>query len=97
MSTKLSRDYINQRLTTLAGWVLSEDQNSISKTFTFENFNEAWSIMSQIAEVAEEMDHHPNWSNVYNILEISLNTHTCAGVTELDLKLAREINRIVGE
>lgn len=95
MSTKLSPELINQKLSRLKGWELSPDQNSISRSFTFKDFKETWGIMSQVAEVAEKMDHHPNWSNVYNTLHISLNTHTCGSVTDLDMKLAEEINGIV--
>lgn len=94
MSTKLSQTELKQKLSKLDGWSLTPDQRSISKSFTFKDFKETWGLMAQIADVAESMDHHPNWSNVYNKLDITLNTHSCNSVTGLDLKLAAEIDRI---
>ena len=68
--------------------------NSLYKEFTFHNFVGAFSFMTAIALEAEKMDHHPDWSNVYNKVTINLNTHSAGGVTENDFKLAGKIEKI---
>lgn len=73
----------------LKGWVASEDGISITKTFKFKDFISAWGFMSQCAIKAEAMNHHPEWFNVYNKVEVRLTTHDAGGVTKLDLKLAQ--------
>jgi len=90
---KLSEQEINENLESLDGWQLSE--NGIQTSFEFENFKEAFTLMTRIAFEAESMDHHPNWTNVYNTLEITLTTHAAGGVTEKDIKLAKAIEKIV--
>ena len=75
-------------LNDLPGWHMCEDREAISKSFKFHNFREAFAFMTQIALVAEKMNHHPEWFNVYNRVEVTLTTHDSDGVTELDLKLA---------
>lgn len=76
-------------------WI--EEDNKLKKTFEFSNFIEAFGFMSKVAIIAEKMDHHPNWSNVYNKVIIELNTHDAGNiVTENDHKLAAEIDKIVG-
>ena len=73
----------------------NEENNSLKKTFKFKNFSEAFAFMSRVAFLAEKMNHHPDWSNVYNTVEISLNTHDAGNtVTEKDRKLAQEIDKI---
>lgn len=73
----------------------TEENNQLKKTFTFKNFIEAFSFMNRVALVAEKMDHHPNWSNVYNKVEINLCTHSAGNVvTEKDRKLAAEIDKL---
>jgi len=72
----------------LHGWSEVEDRDAIRKTYHFGNFVEAWGFMSQVALIAEKMDHHPEWFNVYNRVEVTLATHDADGVTELDVKLA---------
>ena len=75
-------------------WI--EKDNQLTQTFTFKNFKEAWGFMSKVALVAEKMDHHPNWSNVYNKVTINLSTHDAGDiVTDLDHKLAAEIDKLV--
>ena len=70
-----------------------EENNSLKKTFTFKNFSEAFSFMTRVAFIAEKMNHHPDWRNVYNTVEISLNTHDAGNiVTEKDKKLAEQID-----
>ncbi len=90
---KLSEQEINDNLESLDGWELSE--NGIQTSFEFENFREAFTLMTRIAFEAESMDHHPNWTNVYNTLEITLTTHAAGGVTEKDFELAKAIEKIV--
>ncbi len=74
-----------------------EENNKLSRTFTFKNFSQAFGFMSRVALAAEKMNHHPNWSNVYNKVEIHLNTHDAGDtVTDKDWKLAAEIDKIIG-
>lgn len=86
----LSESEIEVKLAKLQGWVFKE--NFLQKTYTFQNFREAISAMMRISFEAEEMNHHPNWSNVYNQLSISLSTHDAGGVTEKDFQLALRID-----
>jgi 4a-hydroxytetrahydrobiopterin dehydratase len=79
----------------LDGWALSDDQKSISQSFKFKNFRECWGFMSQIALLAEKMNHHPEWFNVYNRLDITLTTHEADGITERDVKMAQEIEALL--
>ncbi|MGK7392827.1 MAG: 4a-hydroxytetrahydrobiopterin dehydratase [Candidatus Cyclobacteriaceae bacterium M2_1C_046] len=73
----------------------NEENNALKKTFEFSDFKEAFSFMTKVALVAEKMNHHPNWSNVYNKVEISLNTHDAGDVvTDKDRKLADEIDKL---
>ena len=75
-----------------------EKNNSLYKKFSFSNFIDAFSFMTKVAIVAEKMNHHPNWSNVYNTVEISLNTHDAGDiVTEKDYELAKAIDGLAGE
>ena len=90
---KLSDQEIEQNLESLDGWDFTED--GIQTSFEFENFKEAFTLMTRIAFEAEAMNHHPSWTNVYNTLEITLSTHDAGGVTEKDFKLARAIEEIV--
>lgn len=74
-----------------------EENNRLKKTFKFKNFVEAFGFMSQVAILAEKLNHHPNWSNVYNIVTFELNTHDAGDiVTEKDYKLAEEIDKMAG-
>ena len=73
-----------------------EEDNKLKKTFTFKDFVEAFGFMSQVAIIAEKMDHHPNWSNVYNTVSFELNTHDAGDVvTEKDHKLADAIDALI--
>jgi 4a-hydroxytetrahydrobiopterin dehydratase len=78
----------------LTDWADVPGRDAIHKTFRFKNFREAWGFMSQVALVAEKMDHHPEWSNVYGKVEVTLTTHSAQGVTPLDIKLAQKMNEI---
>ncbi len=81
-------------LTALPNWAVSADKKSIHRQFKFKDFAQAWSFMTHVALLAEKMDHHPEWSNVYNKVDITLTTHDAGGLTERDLKLATAISEI---
>lgn len=90
---KLNKEEIEKHLKELEGWEYNED--AIHTSFKFEDFKEAFSVMTRIAFEAEAMQHHPDWCNVYNELQISLSTHDAGGVTEKDIKMAKSIESIV--
>jgi 4a-hydroxytetrahydrobiopterin dehydratase len=77
---------------TIPGWSLEGDR--LRRIFEFGDFVDAFGFMSRVAILAEKMDHHPNWSNVYNKVDVQLTTHDARGVTELDFALARQMNRL---
>lgn len=76
------------------GWALDDSRDAIVRSFKFQNFAEAFAFMVQVALVAERMDHHPEWTNVWNRVDILLTTHEAGGLTERDRDLAAEIDRI---
>jgi 4a-hydroxytetrahydrobiopterin dehydratase len=78
----------------LHGWVEVTDRDAIRKTFHFADFSEAFSFMTRVALLAEKMDHHPEWLNVYNRVEVILATHTVEGVTDRDVRLARAMDQL---
>ncbi len=79
---------------TLPAWTLDAARPAISRTLVFSDFIAAWGFMTQIALIAQQMDHHPEWSNVYNRVGITLTTHDPAGLTDRDVTLARAIDRL---
>ena len=91
MVEKLTEDARRAALAELSGWTEAEGRDAIEKSFKFKSFNEAWGFMSRIALAAEKMDHHPEWFNVYNRVDILLSTHDCGGLSERDVKLAKRI------
>lgn len=78
------------------GWVKSEDGKAIEKTFKFGNFTQAFGFMTQAAIQSEKLNHHPEWFNVYNRVEVRLTTHDTGGLTALDVKLAGIMDKIAG-
>lgn len=88
MVEKMSDEAVTAALSKLNGWCAVEGRDAIQKSFKFRDFNEAFGFMTRIAMTAEKMDHHPEWSNVYNRVEITLATHDVDGVSERDIKLA---------
>ena len=96
MAQKLTADARKSALAKLAGWSEVEGRDAISKTFTFRDFNHAFGFMTRAALVAEKMDHHPEWFNVYKKVEVTLSTHDAGGVTERDVRLAEAMDRIAG-
>ncbi|MFC0634086.1 4a-hydroxytetrahydrobiopterin dehydratase [Brevundimonas balnearis] len=84
----------NAALQSLTGWRVADDPRpAIARTLRFADFNAAFGFMARVALVAEKMDHHPEWSNVYNRVEVLLTTHDAGGVTGKDVELARFIDR----
>ncbi|MCA2011427.1 4a-hydroxytetrahydrobiopterin dehydratase [Cereibacter sphaeroides] len=81
---------------TAAGWTHDDAKDRISKSFRFKDFSAAWGFMCRAALAAEVLDHHPDWSNSWNKVEVSLTTHDAKGLTELDLKLAQAMDQIAG-
>ncbi|XP_028668692.1 pterin-4-alpha-carbinolamine dehydratase 2-like [Erpetoichthys calabaricus] len=77
------------------GWSEVEDRDAIYKEFIFKNFNQAFGFMTRVALQSEKMDHHPEWFNVYNKVQITLTTHDCGGLSKKDVSLAKFINNIV--
>ena len=89
---KLDAQAVADTLKGLDGWELEQGGAAIRREFTFKNFNEAFGFMTRAALAAEKMDHHPEWSNVYNRVDIVLTTHDAGGVTERDRDMARFID-----
>lgn len=79
----------------LPGWAMVEGRDAIARTFRFRDFREAWGFMSRVALLAEKHDHHPEWFNVWNRVEITLSTHDAGGLSARDVALARAIDALV--
>jgi 4a-hydroxytetrahydrobiopterin dehydratase len=94
MAEKLTGEARKSALGKLSGWGETAGRDAISKKFVFENFNAAFGFMTRVALVAEKLDHHPEWFNVYKIVEVTLSTHDAGGVTELDVKLAQAMDKL---
>lgn len=94
---RLKTDRILEDLATLSGWSHEDDgkRDVIKKSFTFKNFSESWAFMNRVALLAEKSDHHPEWFNVYHRVDIVLSTHDAGGVSEKDIAIAREIEKIL--
>ena len=93
---KLSREDSLVALAGLEGWTLADDGASIARRFNFRNFSEAFAFMTRSALAAEKLDHHPDWSNAYKTVDVTLSTHDAGGLTELDFNLARKMNAFAG-
>lgn len=89
MAAKLDKSARDAALRELKGWTLDAKRDAIVKAFVFQNFVEAFGFMSKVALVAERMDHHPEWSNVYKTVTVLLTTHDAGGLTMNDIELAR--------
>ncbi len=92
MRKKLGDAEIETALKDLPGWTLAPGGGAISRGFAFADFSEAFAFMTRVALAAEKADHHPEWSNVWNKVEITLNTHSAGGLTALDVDMARTID-----
>ena len=93
MSKKLSTKIRNESLKKLNGWKKTRGKDCIEKEFLFKDFQSAFSWMTKMALVAEKMDHHPEWFNVYNKVNVTLTTHDAGGITKLDTDLAKMMNK----
>lgn len=92
---KLSDEDRAQLLPTLEGWSMAAGKDAIEKSFTFGSFVEAWGFMNSVALLAEKADHHPEWFNVHNRVEITLTTHDADGLSRRDVDLAGAINALI--
>lgn len=92
---KLTDQEIDQALCSLPGWSRCDNRNALKNSFKFADFNAAFAFMTAIALKAEKMNHHPDWSNAYNQVDIILTTHSAGGVTGNDLNLAKFINKLI--
>jgi len=93
MADKLADAARRTALVELADWTALEDRDAISRTFKFKTFNEAFGFMTRVSLKAERMNHHPEWFNVYNRVEVTLTTHDCDGLSELDVTLAKFMDK----
>ena len=96
MAMKLSGTERDAAIGKLAGWSEVDGRDAIQKSFKFKDFNEAFGFMTRVALVAEKMDHHPEWFNVYNRVEVTLSTHDAGGVTKKDIALAEAMDAFAG-
>ena len=96
MSGKLSGEARKTALGRLKGWSEVKDRDAISKKFVFADFNAAFGFMARAALIAEKMDHHPEWLNVYKTVEVTLSTHDAGGVTDKDVTLATAMDKLAG-
>ena len=98
MATLLSYDDRQTLIPPLGetGWGAVPDRDALRKIWKFRNFSEAWGFMARAALAAEKLNHHPEWSNVYNVVDVTLTTHDCAGLTALDTQLAAQMDMFAG-
>lgn len=94
MKKPLSGEARREALAQLDGWREVESRDAIAKTFSFETFNRAFGFMTRVALIAEQMDHHPEWFNVYNRVDVTLASHDAGGVTMRDIALAKAMDDI---
>ena len=88
MATRLTDEEREAALAPLVEWQIVEDREAITRSYKFKDFNEAFGWMTRVAMVAEKMDYHPEWANVYNSVKVTLSTHDAGGLTQLDINLA---------
>ena len=96
MAEKLSISDRDAEIAKLNGWELVEGRDAIARAFQFANFSEAFAFMTRAALKAEAMDHHPEWFNVWNKVDVTLSTHDAGGLTELDMELAAFMDGLAG-
>ena len=99
MTDKLDQAARDTQLPALGetGWGGIPDRDAIRKIWKFASFSEAWGFMSRAALAAEKMNHHPEWTNIYNVVDVTLTTHVCNGLSQLDIDLARRMDKIAGQ
>jgi 4a-hydroxytetrahydrobiopterin dehydratase len=96
MAQKLSGEARKSALARLKGWSEVSGRDAITKKFVFADFNQAFGFMTRAALVAEKMDHHPEWFNVYKTVEVTLSTHDAGGLTDRDVTLAETMDKLSG-
>lgn len=96
MREKLTGDARAEALASLPEWQLLEDRDGIRRVFKFADFSAAWAFMSRAALLAEAIDHHPEWSNVYSTVDVTLTTHDADGLSALDIKMAQAMDAWAG-
>ena len=96
MAQKLDEAARRDLSSKLPGWALLRERDAIQKTFKFKDFSEAFGFMTRAALVAEQMNHHPEWLNVWNRVDVTLSTHDAGGLTALDVKLAEAMDKLAG-
>lgn len=94
MATPLSSEARAAALGKLPAWSVVEGRDAITRTFTFADFNQAFGFMARAALIAEKMDHHPEWTNVYKTVTVTLTSHDAGGVTKRDIELAAAMDKI---
>ena len=94
MAEKLTGDTRVIALTSIPDWTLLMERDAIFRKFVFKDFNEAFGFMTRVAMIAEKRDHHPEWSNVYKTVEVTLSTHDAGGVTDKDIALAQAMDKL---
>ena len=92
---KLAAETVTHFLDDLDGWHLAEGHDAIRKRFVFKDFKETFAWMTKVAAIADQMDHHPEWSNVYKTVDVTLTTHDIDGLSELDIRLAARMNALI--
>jgi len=93
MANKLNEAERAEALEQVPSWRITEGRDAITRRFKFKNFNQAFGFMTRVALMAEKLNHHPEWSNTYGTIDVTLTTHDAGGLTELDIKLASFMDR----
>lgn len=96
MASKLDEAARKGMAQRLPGWTMVDGRDAITRSFKFKDFNAAFGFMTRAALIAEQMNHHPEWFNVWNRVDVTLSTHDAGGLTERDLKLAEAMDRVAG-
>lgn len=97
MVERLTADARETAMAQLADWTMASDRDAITRNFVFRNFSAAFAFMTRVAMAAEKADHHPEWTNVFNRVSITLTTHEASGLTQRDFDLARRIDTLAAE
>jgi 4a-hydroxytetrahydrobiopterin dehydratase len=97
VAKKLSDNEVVEGLARLPGWTRRSDRDAISRTYRFGDFSAAFGFMARSALAAERMNHHPEWCNIWNKVDVTLSTHDAGGLTRLDLELAAAMDALAGE
>jgi len=94
---KLTGERRKALISEVPDWIETPGRDAISRTFVFQDFKQAWWWMTRVAELADQRDHHPEWFNVYNRVEVVLSTHDCAGLSHLDIEMAKSMNQLYAQ